>query len=317
VGTSSHLTKESRTQLQLITYGTHGNWQAGVQIEDKVIAVASLGPYPSTVKELLKIDSAIFDEMLDAATNAIDSVDAVDVSSLHLGPAVPDPGKIICLGLNYRDHAAEANLPLPAKPVLFAKYSNSLIGPYDNILVPWAAAAAVDYEAELVVVIGRRASRITESEALKYVAGYTAFNDVSARDLQMETSQWGAGKAIDTFGPIGPGVVPSRYIADPQSLMVTARVNGRRVQHESTNQMIFSVAETIAFITQFMTLEPGDIIATGTPAGVGFTRKPQILLRDGDVVEVEIEKIGTLRNTVVFDSKGIVEAPRVSTMAAR
>lgn len=287
--------------MQLVTYRTNGSWEAGVEIDGKVVATRTLGPYPSTVKETLTIDSALFDEVLEAAAIAVQSPGALAVSSVHRGPAIPDPGKIICLGLNYKDHAMEANLALPSAPVLFAKYRNSLIGPYDDIVVPAAATAAVDYEAELVVVIGRHASRVSEGDALEYVGGYTAFNDVSARDLQMQTSQWGAGKAIDTFGPLGPGIVPARLIVDPQSLMLTTRVNGERVQHESTKQMIFSVATTIAFITQFMTLEPGDIIATGTPAGVGFTRKPPLLLKDGDVVEVEIEKIGTLRNTVVFE----------------
>lgn len=290
--------------MQLVTYRTNGTYEAGVEIDGKVVATRSIGPYPSTVKELLAIDSALFDEMLEGAKAAVKGRDAVDIASVHLGPAIPDPEKIICLGLNFKDHAAEANLALPSAPILFAKYRNSLIGPYDDIVVPPAAAAVVDYEVELTVVIGREAKYVSESDALDYVAGYTAFNDVSARDLQMQTSQWGAGKAIDTFGPLGPGIVPARFIPDPQALMLTTRVNGERMQHESTNQMIFSVAATIAFITQFMTLLPGDIIATGTPAGVGFIRKPQILLRDGDVVEVEIENIGTLRNKIVFDSPG-------------
>jgi len=290
--------------MQLVTYRTNESYEAGVEIDGKIVGTRSIGPYPSTVKELLTIDPALFDEMLEGAKTAIEGPDAVDVSSVHLGPPIPDPEKIICLGLNYRDHAAEAKLALPSAPILFAKYRNSLIGPYDDIVVPPAAAAVVDYEVELTVVIGREAKYVSESDALDYVAGYTAFNDVSARDLQMQTSQWGAGKAIDTFGPLGPGIVPARFIPDPQALMLTTRVNGERVQYESTNQMIFSVAATIAFITQFMTLLPGDIIATGTPAGVGFIRKPQILLKDGDIVEVEIENIGTLRNRVVFDSPG-------------
>ena len=293
--------------MQLVTYATAGTWEAGVASGGKVVATSALGPYPSTVKDVLKIDPALFDELLDAAARALELPGALDVSAVHLGPAIPDPGKIICLGLNYKDHAAEAKMALPAAPVLFAKYANSLVGPYDDIVVPPAAAAAVDYEAELVVVIGLRASRVAEADALAYVAGYTAFNDVSARDLQMQTSQWGAGKAIDTFGPLGPGIVPARFIPDPQALTLSARVNGSQVQHERTAQMIFSVAATIAYITQFMTLEPGDIIATGTPAGVGFTRKPPLLLKDGDVVEVEIEKIGTLRNAVRFERSASVE----------
>jgi acylpyruvate hydrolase len=286
--------------MQLVTFRSNGSWQAGIEVDGNVVPAAALGPYPSIVKELLAIEPARFDELLDAAANAAKRQDALAFSEVQLGPPIPDPDKIICLGLNYKDHAAEAGLKLPEAPVLFAKYRNSLIGPFDDIEVPPVAAKAVDYEVELAVVIGRRARRVSEVDALDYVAGYSVLNDVSARDLQMQTSQWGAGKAIDGFAPMGPGIVPARFVGDPQSLMLTTRVNGRQLQHESTGQMIFSVASTIAFITQFMTLEPGDIIATGTPAGVGFTRKPPIALGDGDVVEVEIEKVGTIRNRVVM-----------------
>ncbi len=288
--------------MRLITYRSAQTWQSGVEYGGKVVATTELGPYPSTVKELLTLDTALFDEMLEAAAIAFDGPSVHRVEDLQLGPAIPDPGKIICLGLNYRDHAAEANLPIPTAPVLFAKFQNSLAGPYDDILVPAVATGKVDYEAELVVVIGRRASRVTEAAALQHVAGYATFNDVSARDLQMQTSQWGAGKAIDTFGPLGPGIVPARFISDPQALMMSTRVNGERLQHASTSEMIFSIAQTIAFITGFMTLEPGDIIATGTPAGVGFTRKPAVNLKDGDIVEIEIESVGIIRNTVRFEA---------------
>jgi 2-keto-4-pentenoate hydratase/2-oxohepta-3-ene-1,7-dioic acid hydratase in catechol pathway len=296
-------------RMQLVTFRSQGGWQAGVEVDGRVVAAAALGPYPSTVKELLTLEGTRFDALLDAAAKAAKRDDALALSEVQLGPPIPDPEKIICLGLNYKDHAAEAGLKLPAAPVLFAKYRNSLIGPFDDIEVPPAAANAVDYEVELAVVIGRRASRVSEADALDYVAGYSVFNDVSARDLQMQTSQWGAGKAIDGFAPMGPGIVPARFISDPQSLMLTTRVNGERLQHESTSQMIFGIASTIAFITQFMTLEPGDVIATGTPAGVGFTRKPPIALRDGDVVELEIEKVGTIRNRVVIPSAQGRETP--------
>jgi acylpyruvate hydrolase len=304
--------------LRLVTYRSASaqSWEAGVEIDGNVVAARALGPYPSTVKELLSLAPALFDEMLDAAIVAARSAGAVDVAGVELGPAIPDPGKIICLGLNYKDHAAEANLPIPSAPVLFAKYQNSLTGPYDDIVVPAVANAKVDYEAELVVVIGRRASGLSEGDALDYVAGYAAFNDVSARDLQMQTSQWGAGKAIDTFGPLGPGIVPARFIPDPQALMMSARVNGERLQHASTSQMIFTIAQTLAYITQFMTLEPGDIIATGTPAGVGFIRKPPVLLKDGDVVEIEIERVGTLRNAVRFEAPRTASDPAASRTLA-
>jgi acylpyruvate hydrolase len=216
---------------------------------------------------------------------------------LELGPPIPDPDKIICLGLNYADHAAEAKMTIPPAPVLFAKFRNSLIGPRDTIILP-RVSNEIDYEAELAVIIGRYCKDVAEKDALNYVAGYTIMNDVSARDLQMRTSQWTAGKAIDTFAPMGPGIVPASEIPNPQALTLSARVNGQTLQHASTELMIFSVAYTISYISSFMTLVPGDIIATGTPAGVGFIRKPPIFLRDGDVVEIEIERIGTIVNKV-------------------
>jgi 2-keto-4-pentenoate hydratase/2-oxohepta-3-ene-1,7-dioic acid hydratase in catechol pathway len=210
---------------------------------------------------------------------------------------VPRPGKVICIGLNYRDHAAEAGLDPPEVPVLFAKYANSVIGPGEPIVVP-AEARRPDYEAELCVVIGRTASRVPLDDALSHVGGYTCANDVSARDLQNRTSQWTLGKAIDTFLPCGPVLVTPDEIPDPQALAIRCELNGEEVQSSSTGQMVFGVAELIAFISRTMTLEPGDLIATGTPPGVGFARTPPLWLRDGDEVTVEIERIGRLTNPV-------------------
>ena len=294
--------------MLIVSFRADGAWQAGFLDRDRIVAATALGSYPSTVKELIAIDPALFEAALEAAKVALARPDAREAASVILGPPIPDPDKIICLGLNYKDHAAEANLPLPVVPVLFAKYRNSLVGPYADIVVPPVAEKQLDYEAELAVIIGRRAFCVEREAALSYVAGYTVLNDVSARDLQMQTSQWGAGKAIDTFAPMGPGIAPARDIPDPQALMMTTRLNGEQLQHQSTREMIFDVADAIAFISQFMTLEPGDIIATGTPAGVGFTRKPPILMHHGDVVEVEIEKIGTIRNRVIFASKKAANA---------
>jgi 2-keto-4-pentenoate hydratase/2-oxohepta-3-ene-1,7-dioic acid hydratase in catechol pathway len=199
--------------------------------------------------------------------------------------------------LNYRRHAEEAGLPLPEVPSLFAKYRNSLTGPTSPIVLP-GMSEQIDYEAELAVVIGKGCRNIKSAQALHYVAGYMALNDVSARDLQFRTGQWLAGKALDTFAPCGPALVINE-IDDPQSLNICTRLNGQTLQQANTNDMAFSVAETVAFITQLMTLEPGDIVATGTPEGVGFKRNPPVFLHHGDMVEVEIEKIGTLRNPVV------------------
>jgi 2-keto-4-pentenoate hydratase/2-oxohepta-3-ene-1,7-dioic acid hydratase in catechol pathway len=236
---------------------------------------------------------------LEEAAQAAVEDDGRRVDTLRVGPPVPDPEKIICLGLNYRDHASEAGLALPEAPMLFAKYRNSLGGPEDDIVLP-AASSVVDYEAELAVVIGRPGKDVPEADALQHVAGVMALNDVSARDLQLQTSQWMAGKAIDTFAPCGPALVTLDEIADIQDLAVITRLNGTVVQDGTTSEMIFSVAATVAFLSRLMTLVPGDIIATGTPAGVGFKRRPPLLLTDGDIVEVEIGGgVGAIRNRVV------------------
>jgi 2-keto-4-pentenoate hydratase/2-oxohepta-3-ene-1,7-dioic acid hydratase in catechol pathway len=224
--------------------------------------------------------------------------DPVALDDVRLLPPVPDPDKILCIGLNYRDHAEETRMPAPPAPIVFAKFRNSLAGPNDPIVLP-EASQAVDYEAELAVVIGQRCRNVAAAGALDYVAGAMAFNDVSARDLQMQTSQWTMGKAIDTFAPCGPALVLMDEIGHLQDLRVETRVNGRTVQSGSTASMIFPVAELIEFISSVMTLEPGDIIATGTPAGVGFTRTPPLLIAADDLVEVEIENIGLLANPVV------------------
>jgi 2-keto-4-pentenoate hydratase/2-oxohepta-3-ene-1,7-dioic acid hydratase in catechol pathway len=205
------------------------------------------------------------------------------------------PGKIVCVGLNYRDHAAEGGQDLPKAPLLFAKWPNTLVGHGDAVVIP-PEVTQVDYEAELGVVIGTRAKRVSEGEALDHVAGYICVNDVSARDLQFADGQWTRGKSPDTFCPVGPELVPAERIPDPQALAIRCIVNGEALQDSSTAQMIFSVAEIIAYTSKVITLEPGDLIATGTPAGVGVFRDPKVLLSDGDVVSVEIEGVGTLTN---------------------
>jgi len=206
------------------------------------------------------------------------------------------PGKIVCVGLNYRDHAEESGMEPPKWPLLFAKWPSSLIGPGVPIVIP-AQAKEVDYEAELGVVIGKRAHKVPVAGALAYVSGYLCANEVSARDIQFADGQWTRGKSFDTFGPVGP-VVPADQIADPQDLRIRCLLNGDVVQDSSTAQMIFTVAEVIAFISDGITLEPGDLILTGTPAGVGFGRKPPVYLADGDEVTIEIDGIGSLTNPV-------------------
>ena len=217
--------------------------------------------------------------------------------SVALCAPVPDPPKILGVGLNYRDHAAETGQALPEEPVLFAKFRNSVIGPGAVIEMP-AACNSVDYEAELGVVIGRVCRRVREEHALEYVAGYTCLNDVSDRKLQLATSQWLRGKAVDTFLPMGPALVTCDEVPDPQCLHIGCMLNGEVVQDSRTSEMAFSVSELIALISATLTLEPGDIIATGTPPGVGYTRIPPLFLKSGDEVSVDVERVGTLVNRV-------------------
>jgi 2,4-didehydro-3-deoxy-L-rhamnonate hydrolase len=208
------------------------------------------------------------------------------------------PGKIVCVGLNYRDHAEEQGAPLPEAPILFAKWQNALIGPGEPIVIP-PIVTRCDYEAELGVVIGATVRNATAENALEYVAGYTCVNDVSARDLQFADGQWTRGKSPDTFCPVGPRLVPRDEVPDPQQLAIRAVLNGETMQESSTSNMIFGVADLIAYITHAITLEPGDLIATGTPAGVGAFRKPPVFMQPGDEIAIEGEGLGTLTNPVV------------------
>lgn len=211
-----------------------------------------------------------------------------------------NPGKIIAVGLNYVDHAAEVALELPPAPLLFAKWPNACIGHDEPIVVP-EGVQDVDYEAELGVVIGTRVKAVSAEHALEAVGGYTCINDVSARALQFADGQWTRGKSLDSFCPMGPCVVPPGEVGDPQDLRIVCRLNGEPVQDASTADMIFGVAELIAYISRHMTLEPGDVISTGTPPGVAMGQPTPRYLRPGDTVEVEIERVGVLRNNVVAD----------------
>ena len=243
------------------------------------------------------------DRVVDAGTSLFDLVPGtaeLPLSDVRLLAPVPRPGKIICVGLNYRDHAEEAAMAIPDRPVLFAKFANAVVGPGSPIRIP-RITRQVDYEAELGVVIGRVTKGVGEDKALDHVAGYTCLNDVSARDLQLAVSQWLGGKTLDTFCPMGPWVVTADEIPDPQALSIRASVNGVVRQDASTADMIFSVAELVAFVSRGITLEPGDVIATGTPPGVGFARTPPVFLQPGDRVAVEIGAIGTLSNPVEED----------------
>jgi len=234
----------------------------------------------------------------NALTHALENGLLVPSSDAYWFAPVPRPGKLICIGLNYRDHAAESNMPIPERPVIFSKFSTCVIAPGEPVVIP-STSHQVDYEAELAVVIGRRAKDVKASRALDYVLGYTAFNDVSARDFQFADGQWQRGKSCDTFAPMGQTIVTTDQITDPHKLSIKLVLNGQTMQDSNTDQLIFGVPELIEFLTESITLEPGDVIATGTPPGVGFARKPPVFLKPGDQMEVLIEGIGGLGNPVV------------------
>ncbi|MEZ6037192.1 MAG: fumarylacetoacetate hydrolase family protein [Planctomycetota bacterium] len=217
--------------------------------------------------------------------------------AVRLHAPVPRPGKILCIGLNYRDHAEEQGAKLPERPLVFSKFSTCVLAPGGTIVIP-PGSKETDYEAELGVVIGRRASRVTKENAMQHVLGYCNFHDVSARDFQFADGQWQRGKACDTFAPFGEFVATTDEIPDPHVLGIRLRLNGKTLQDSNTNQLVFRVPELIEFLSTYITLEPGDVIATGTPPGVGFARKPPIYLQPGDTVEVEIDGLGVLSNAV-------------------
>ena len=241
------------------------------------------------------------DVVRDAGTTpwavvAGDGVGRVDDIAL-LAP-IPAPGKVVCVGRNYAEHAAETGSAVPLQPQLFAKWANAVVGCGIDVELP-SITQALDYEAELVAVIGRTAHRVSERDALDYVLGYTCGNDISARDLQFGDTQWTRGKALDTFAPMGPWIVTADEIPDPQTLGIRCFVNGESRQDDTTAHMVFSVARIIEFITEAITLEPGDVIYTGTPPGVGHGHTPPRYLEDGDTVRVEIDRIGAIENRVV------------------
>ncbi len=280
--------------MRLLTYDDGSGPQAGIQLEQELVPVAALGAPAGSLRGLLHALDA--DGLAELAARAADADARVALADVRLLAPVPDPEKIVCLGLNYRDHAAEAGQEIPAAPMWFAKFANSLIGSGEPIVLPPAHAEHVDYEAELAVVIGRAALRVPAERALDYVAGAMPFNDVTARDLQFQNPLWTSGKAIDTFAPCGPALVTLEEIDDLQSLTLRTRVNGETLQEGTTANQIFGVAEVVAWLSRTMTLLPGDVIATGTPAGVGASKGR--FLRSGDSVEVEVEGLGALVNPV-------------------
>jgi 2-keto-4-pentenoate hydratase/2-oxohepta-3-ene-1,7-dioic acid hydratase in catechol pathway len=223
------------------------------------------------------------------------------VHQVKLLAPIPRPPKLICVGLNYRDHAIESNLPIPAVPTIFNKFPNVVIGPGAAIVLPQASEKP-DYEAEFAFVIGRGGRNIPAARAMEHVFGYTIVNDVSARDLQMATSQWLMGKTCDTFAPMGPWLVTADEIADPHALDISLEIGGERLQHSNTRELIFKIPALVEFLSSIVTLEPGDVVSTGTPSGVGFARNPPRYLKPGDEVVVRVDGLGELRNPVVAES---------------
>ena len=281
--------------MKLLRYGEAGRERPGMidadgnirDLSAHVTDIAGSGISPESLKKLASVDPK--------------SLPLVD-GNPRLGPCVAGTGKFICIGLNYSDHAAETGAAVPSEPIIFMKATSAIVGPNDDVLIP-RGSEKTDWEVELGVVIGKPAKYVTESEALDYVAGYCVAHDVSERAFQAERQgQWTKGKSCDTFGPTGPWLVTKDEVADPQNLKMWLTVNGKTMQDGSTRTMVYGVAHLVSYLSQFMSLLPGDIISTGTPPGVGLGMKPPVFLKNGDVVELGIEGLGTQRQTFKADA---------------
>ena len=281
--------------MKLVTYKTDNHARLGLLRDDHVIdlAAASDGRLPPDMLTFLRRGEPALQLARQVAENGTASTPVSDVTLLA---PIPNPSKIVAIGLNYMDHCREQNVKPPERPILFCKFSTAVVGPGATIRWDPALTQQVDYEVELGVVMGRTARRVPAAEALDYVAGYTICNDVTARDLQHGDRQWVRGKSLDTFCPLGPWLVTREEVPDPQDLSLRCTLNGQVMQDSTTAEMIFGVAYLIEFISRAFTLLPGDVIATGTPHGVGVFRSPQVFMKDGDVVTVEVEGLGQLTN---------------------
>jgi len=275
--------------MRLVSYRSDRGVRAGLLRDDSVVDVwDAIGGDGSSVRDLLAAERL---------AEAGEISDGEAVAEVELQPPVPDPEKIICIGLNYRAHAAEAGIEPPDAPTFFAKFRNALAAPGATVPLP-AASAKVDFEAEVAFVIGRRAREVAEPEALEHVAGYMLLNDLSARDLQFATPQWMPGKVFDGSAPCGPTLVTPDEAGAPEQISFSLTLNGERMQAASTDDLIFSVPALVAHLSGLMTLEPGDIVSTGTPAGVGSTRQPRVWLKPGDEIEISSPTLGLLQTTI-------------------
>lgn len=302
--------------MRLLTYYYAGNTRVGFLWEDKIVdlnrALFKMGRKEEREREILQFSNMVAflesgEKAIELAKRAYQFVTTADLESnqgiifnlneVRLKAPLLKPGKILCVGQNYREHIIEMNLGIPEYPVIFAKFSNCIIGPEDAIPLP-NITKQLDYEAEFAFVIGKKAKNVPKEKALDYIAGYTISNDISARDLQMRTSQWVQGKVLDGSLPLGPYIVTKDEIPNPKNLEVSLYVNGEERQHSNTKNLVFDVEMLVEFLSGIITLDPGDLILTGTPGGVGVARDPQTFLQDGDVIKIEIERLGELNNTV-------------------
>jgi 2-keto-4-pentenoate hydratase/2-oxohepta-3-ene-1,7-dioic acid hydratase in catechol pathway len=288
---AQNLSQENQN-VKLLRYGPAGAEKPGLldsegtirDLSAHVSDIDGAALAPAELERLSKLDPA--------------GLSAVE-GSPRLGPPVAAVGKLLCIGLNYRDHAEETGAAIPEEPILFMKSTTSIIGPNDDVILPKGSRKG-DWEAELGIVIGSRASYVEEADALDHVAGYCVFNDVSERHYQLEgTGQWVKGKSADTFAPFGPWMVTRDEIPDPQDLHVWLEVDGKRYQDGSTRTMIFPVTHLVSYVSRYMTLEPGDIIPTGTPPGVGLGQKPRVFLKPGNVIRLGIEGLGEMQQNVL------------------
>jgi acylpyruvate hydrolase len=286
--------------MKLTTFISNGQPRLGVIDGDSVI---DLNKAQSQVPSDLRLALKAGVDLAAAGKAAVASgAGKVPLSSVTLAPMIPEPGKVICLGLNYFDHAKEGGREKPEYPWFFLRCASSLLAPNANAMLP-KVSERFDYEAELAVIIGKKAKHLTQANALSCVFGYTCFNDMSVRDYQKKTPQWTIGKNFDSTGGFGPTIVTADELPEGATgLKIQCRLNGEVMQNANTTDMIWGVAETIALLTECMTLEPGDVIIMGTPAGVGQARKPPVWMKNGDVVEIDIEKIGILKNQIVAEA---------------
>lgn len=290
--------------MKLVTFTSNAATRIGVLKENngKTVVIDLSQIDPSIPRNMIKFleegDRARI--KADRALEKITDSATIPLEKVKLEAPILKPGKIMCVGLNYRDHVVESGMDIPEHPTIFAKYSNVVIGPNDPIVIP-KVTDQVDWEGELGFIIGKTAKYISINDAMDYVAGYVVFNDVSGRDYQLQVSQWTMGKTFDTFGPMGPSLVTTDEILDPSNLNIRTRVDDEIVQESNTKQLIFNIPHLLSFISSVMTLQPGDLVSTGTPAGVGFAFEPQRFMLPGQTIRVEIEKLGTLANPVAAE----------------